>query len=293
MVSYKGRDAIELGYKNYSEAGYGGSPGATPTTLYRMGYVTEIAPLYDPELNRLWALRDSATPAPIALLRKRENVKLRLNWVQGTLSQYAQKSWLNDHENWFAEAKLYRSASEQLYLIWTGLKLSTLSVRCGIGDPIQWTADLVGKIYDAKTSTIHSYGTPPGDPWGWESSYVQVSANDADWTTVPCLTDYEFKVDNHLRPVYVFNSTGSKQLTALEEMEQTCGAQLTLDLQDTTWIDYLLDQTELYLKLVLPDSKWLKLNKCKVSRMDPVLKPEDLVACRVDVEGRWLTHGFT
>jgi hypothetical protein len=258
-----------------------------------VGHATEIAPLYDPELSRLWVLRDASTPAPLALLRKRENVKLRLGWVQGTLTQYAQKSWLNDHENWFAEVKVYRDASNALYLYWTGLKLDSLAVRCGIGEPIQWSADLVGKLYDSKTSTIHSYGASPGDPWEWKDSYVQVSANDADWTTVPCVTDYEFRVENHLKPVYVFNSAGSKQLTALEEMEQTCAAQLTLDLQDATWLDYLVDQTELYLRLVLPDSRWLKLNKGKVAQMDPVVKPEDLVACRVRFEGRWLTHGFT
>jgi len=220
-------------------------------------------------------------------------VKLRLGWVQGTLGQYAQKSWLNDHENWFAEAKIYRDVSNALYLYWAGLKLDSLAVRCGIGEPIQWSADLVGKLYDSKTSTVHSYGASPGDPWEWKDSYVQVSTNDVDWNTVPCATDYEFKVENHLKPVYVFNSAGSKQLTALEEMEQTCAAQLTLDLQDATWLDYLVDQTELYLKLVLPDSRWLKLNKGRVAQMDLVVLPEYLVACRVRFEGRWFTHGFT
>lgn len=292
MVNYKGGDLIEFGYKNYAEASYGGSPGSTPTTLYRVGHVTEIAPRYDPELSRLWALRDASTQAPLALLRGKETVGLRLTWVQGTLSQYAQESWLGDHENWFAEAKIYRDAGNAVYLYWAGLKLDALTVRGGIGEPIKWVADLVGKLYDSKTSTIHGYGASPGDPWEWKDSYVQVSADDSSWTTVPCVTDYEFKAENHLRPVYVFNSAGSKQLTSLEEMGQTCSAQLTMNLQDTGWLDYLVDQTELYLKLVLPDGRWLKLNKGKVAQMDPVVKPEDLVACRVEFEGRWLTHGW-
>jgi hypothetical protein len=292
MVNYKGGDLIEFGYKNYSEAGYGGSPGSTPTTLYRVGHVTEIAPRYDSELQRLWALRDASTPAPLALLRGKETVGLRLTWVQGTLSQYAQDSWLNDHENWFAEAKIYRDSGNAVYLYWTGLKLDALTVRCGIGEPIKWTADLVGKLYDSKTSTIHGYGASPGDPWEWKDSYVQVSTDDSAWTTVPCVTDYEFKAGNGLHPVYVFNSSSSKQLAALEEMGQTCSARLTMNLQDTGWLDYLVDQTELYLKLVLPDGRWLKLNKGKVAQMDPVVKPEDLVACRVGFEGRWLTNGW-
>jgi hypothetical protein len=292
LVNYKGGDLIEFGYKNYAESSYGGSPGASATTLYRVGHVTELAPRYDPELSRLWALRDASTPAPLALTRAKETVGLRLTWVQGTLSQYAQDSWLNDHENWFAEAKIYRDAGNAVYLYWTGLKLDALTVRCGVGEPIKWTADLAGKLYDTKTTTIHSYGSSPGDPWEWKDSYVQVSADDSTYTTIPCVTDYEFKVGNSLHPVYVFNAGGSKQLTSLEEMGLTCSARLTMNLQDTSWLDYLVDQTELYLKLVLPDGRWLKLNKGKVSQMDPVVKPEDLVACSVGFEGRWVTNGW-
>lgn len=293
MVRYKGKDQIEFGYKNYTESSYGGSPGSTPTTLYKIGYVTELTPQYDPELTRLFVLRDTTTPAPIALLRKKENVKLRISWIQGTLSQYAQKSWLTDGENWFAEAKLYRDASNAVYFYWTGLKLDKLTVRGSIGEPIQWTADLIGKLFDTKTSTIHSYGAAPGDPWEWNNAYVQISTNDIDWTTIPDVTDWEFRVDNQLKPNFVFNDSGSKQLTTLEEMERLCSARLTMNFPSDTYLSYLLDQTELYLKLVLPDSKWIKLNQGKFSLVEPVLKPEDLIACRLEFEGRWLTTGFT
>lgn len=293
MVTYKGRDLIEFGYKNYAESSYGGSPGATPTTLYRVGFLTGIEPRMDPEVSRLNVLRDSATPAPIALLSRRQNVRLKLGWVQGTASQYAMKSWLTDHENWFAEAKIYREAGSALYLYWTGLKMDTLSVQGSIGEPIRWQADLQGKLYDVKTSTIHSYGTSPGEPWEWKDTYLQVSTNDIDWTTLPGVTDYEIRVENNLKPVWVFGSGGTRQLSGIEEMQQDVSANLTLNLGDSSWIDYLVDQTELYLKLVLPDNRWLKLNKGKVAQMDPVVKPEDLIACRVRFEGRWLTHAFT
>jgi hypothetical protein len=58
MVRYKGKDQIEFGHKFYDEASYGGSPGATPTTLYRIGHVQEISPSFDPELNRIFTLKD-------------------------------------------------------------------------------------------------------------------------------------------------------------------------------------------------------------------------------------------
>ena len=293
MVRYKGKDRIEFGYLKYPESQYGISPGANPSTLFKMGYVQELTPQYDPELTRLFVLRDTTTPAPIALLRKKENVKLRLNWIQGTLTQYAQKSWLTDGENWFAETKIYRDAGSQLYLYWTGLKLDKLTVRGSVGEPIVWTADLIGKLFDTKASTIHSYGAAPGDPWEWNSTYVQISTDDITYSTIPDITDWEFRVDNQLKPNFVFRDDASKQLSSLEEMEQLTSARLTMNFQDDTYLSYLLDQTDLYLKLVLPDSRWLKLNKGKMRLVEPMLKPEDLVACRVEFEGRWLTHGFT
>jgi hypothetical protein len=292
VIRYKGKDQIEFGYKDYDEASYGGSPGGTPTTLYRVGYVTELTPHYDPELNRVFVLRD-ASPygAPLALLTRRENVRLSVSWLQGQLAQYWQSRMLSG-ENFFGEAKIYRDASNQLYMYWTGLKMDSMSVRSSVGEPITWSAELVGKLFDTKTSTIHSYGASPGTVWEWKDSYVQVSTNDSDWSTVPDVTDWEFRIDNQLKPNFVFNSAGSKQLSSLEEMEQLSSAKLTMNLEDDTYLGYLVDQTELYLKLMLPDGRWIKLNKGRMKLVEPVLKSEDLIACRAEFEGRNLTHGF-
>ena len=291
MVRYKGKDQIEFGYKDYDEASYGGSPGATPTTLYRVGHVSEMTPMYDPELSRVFVLRDAATPAPLALARRRENVGLRISWLQGTLGNYWQTQMLAG-DNFFAEAKIYRDGSNQLYVYWTGLKVDVLSVRCGVGEPLTWSAEMVGKTVDTKATTIHSYGASPGNPWEWSDAYVEISPNDSGWSTVPEVTDWEFRIDNRLKPNFVFNDAGSKRLTSLEEMERLVSARLTMNLQDDSYLGYLLDQTELYLRLSLPDSRWLKLNKGKFRLVEPVLKPEDLIACRLEFEGRWLTHGF-
>ncbi|MGD2200488.1 MAG: hypothetical protein PVJ38_02510 [Candidatus Bathyarchaeota archaeon] len=291
MVRYKGKDRIEFGYKDYAEVNYGGSPGATPTTLSKVGYVSELTPLYDPELNRVFVLRDVATPAPLALLSRRENVGLRLSWLQGQLGQYWQSEILAG-DNFFGEAKIYRDASNELYLYWTGLKADVLSVRCSVGEPVIWSVEMIGESYDTKTSTIHSYGADPGDPWEWSETYVEISTDDSAYSTIPDITDWEFRVDNQLHPNFVCNDTGSKQLSSLEEMERLVSARLTMNLQDDTYLSYLLDQDELYLRLQLPDSKWLKVNKGKFQLVEPVLKPEDLIACRMEFIGRWLTHGF-
>jgi hypothetical protein len=290
MVRYRGKDQVEFGYKNYAEVSYGGSPGATPTVLFRVGYVEELTPLYDPELNRIFVLRDTTTPAPIVILRRRENVGLRIRWLQGQLGQYWQTCILAG-ENFFGETKIKRGTDE-LYLYWTGLKADVLTVRCSIGEPVAWEAELIGKLYDTKSSTIHSYGSAPGDPWEWDDTYVQVSENDSVYTTIPDVTDWEFRIENRLKPNFAFNATGSKQLTSLEEMEPACTARLTMNLTSDAYLSYLLDQTETYLKLMLPDSQWIKFNKGKFALVEPVLKPEDLIACRVQFEGRWHTHSF-
>ncbi|MCW4048337.1 MAG: hypothetical protein NWE89_01240 [Candidatus Bathyarchaeota archaeon] len=293
MVNFKGKDQIEFGHKPYAESSYGDSPGATPTTLYRIGYVTEMRPSFDPEHNRVFVLREgSDTGKPLGVYTRRENVRLGLKWLQGQVGDYFQKYLLGGY-NFFAEAKLYRDATDKLYLYWTGLKLDTLSVQCSIGEPVLWTAELIGKLYDSKDTTIHSYGASPGTPWEWDDTYVQVSTNGSDWTTIDGVTDWEFRVDNQLKPNFVFNSTGSKQLSSLEEMEQLCDARLTMNLQDDTYLSYLLDQTELYLKAVLPNSQYIQFSKGKLKLLDPVVKPEDLIACRVEYTGGYLQHSFT
>ena len=320
MVRYRGKDQIEFGFKNYAEASYGDSPGATPTTLFRVGYVRELTPLYDPELNRVYVLRDGsgADSDALRILSRRENVGLRIQWLQGELGQYWQDKML-EGENFFAEAMIKRG-SDEVYLYWTGLKADVLGVRCSIGEPVVWEAEMIGKLYDTKTSTIHSYGASPGEPWEWDDTYVQVSPNDSDWTTIPDVTDWEFRVDNRLKPNYVFNAsgskqlttleemervltarlkpnfafsaTGSKQLTTLEEMERVLTARLTMNLADNTYLDHLVDGDELYLKVMLPNGQWVKFNKGKFSTVEPVLKPEDLIACRVQFEGRYLTTSW-
>jgi len=290
-VRYEGRDQIEFGHKNYAEASYGTVPGGAET-LYKIGYVQEIAPVFDPELNRIFVLRDSTDAGkPITLLQKKENVKLRLRWLQGQLGDYFQKFILAGY-NFYGEAKLYKDASSKVYFYWAGLKTDVLSVSCSIGEPIQWVCEMIGKSFDTKATTLHSYGASPGAVWEWDDSYLQLSTNGSDWSIIPDVTDWEFRVDFQLKPNFVFNS-GSKQLTTLEEMEQLVEARFTMYFPADTYLSYLLDDTELYLKLNLPNSKYLQISKGKMKLADPILKPEDLIACRVEFMGGYLEHNFT
>jgi len=291
MVRYRGKDQIEFGCMDYGESQYGASPGGSGA-LYRIGYVREITPLYDPELNRVFVLRDGSGDDSDALriLSRKENVGLRIQWLQGHVAQYWQDKML-EGDNFFAETMIKRG-SDEVYLFWTGLKVDVLSVRCSIGESVVWEAELIGKSFDSKTSTGYTYGSEPGDPWEWGDTYVQVSENDSGYTTIPGVTDWEFRVDNRLKPNFVFNDAGSKQLASLEEMERTLAARLTMNLSDNAYLDYLVDGGEAYLKVMLPNSQWVKFNKGKFATVEPVLRSEDLIACRVQFEGRYLTTSW-
>ncbi len=291
MVRYKGRDQIEYGHYPYTEPNYGST--ASSATLYRIGYLTEIRPSYDPELNRQYVLREGAdTGKPLGIYSRRENIRLTLKWLQGQLGDYYQKYILGGY-NFYAETKLYKSATEKLYITWSGLKCNTLTIRCSIGEPIEWTGEFIGKTMDTKSTTDNTYGASPGAVWEWDDAYLQLSTNGSNWDPVPDVTDWEIRIQQNLKPNYVFNTGSQKTLQSLEELEQSCDARFTMYLPGDTYLSHLLDQTELYLKLVLPNSQYLQLNKGRLSLYDPVLKPEDLVQCRVEYMGGYLTHSFT
>ena len=289
MVRYKGKDLIELGHHPYDEANYGSSPGIV--TLFRIGYIEEIAPLYDPQLSRLWTVNDQAIHQPLALMRRLEDVRLRMKWLQGTLGDPIQEHWLLNHSNLYMEAKMDQGGTD-VYLKWTGVKPDVLRAQCSLGEPVRWTAECIGKSFDTASTTQSSYGARAGALWEWEDTYLQISAADAGYALIPDVTDWEFIIRNNLKQNFVFNDAGSKQLTTLEEMEQDVTVNFTMNIQDETYIEYLLDQDELYIKLVLPDTKYLKAMKGKFSHVDPLIKPEDMIAARCVFEAKYLVNGF-
>lgn len=289
MVRYKGKDLIDFGHYPYNEANYGNSPGAI--TLFRFGYLEEVAPLYDPRLERLWILSDKTTQQPLELMRKLEDVRFRMKWLQGTLADPIQEHWLLNHSNLWMELKLDQGGTD-FFISFSGVKFDVLRAQCSIGEPVRWTADCIGKAMDTSTTTIHTFGARAGALWEWEDTYLQLGTNDAGYALIPDVTDWEFIIRNNLKQNFVFNSTGSKQLTSLEEMEQDVTVRFTMNLQDETYIEYLLDQDQKDIKLELPDGKFLKALYGKFSRVDPIVKPEDLLAVRCVFEGKYLGNGF-
>jgi len=303
-VRYKGRDEIPVAFTPITEDNYGGGAFAGNTGT-RFGCVEELVPHYDPEINPVYVLRDGGNQGLPFLLSRRKNVRLRMTWLQPTYEvsgqSFLQHYLLKDPgvdggvpcSNVIMEAVIKRDASNIISLTWKGLKINVCTVRGSIGEPQRWTAELIGK--SMAINNAQQYNAFATDftqkPWMWNDTYVQYDAG-SGLTLFPDLTDYEFRFENGLKPNFVFNSAGSLELTSLEQTLQTATARLTANLTSKAFLDYLLNLTELDLKLVMPDNKYILLSDGKFRSVEPTIEPEDLIAQKLEFMARSWSHNL-
>jgi len=296
MVRYKGTDQLLAQWYSFYEANYGSKPTGS-YTLKQFGYVNELRPAFDPELMALYVLRNGSDAGkPIRLLSKKKNVRLTIDWLQCIpAAAYVQKELFTEGMNLYLLAKVYRDASNYFFIDATGLKCNVLTVSGSIGEPIKWSMDLIGKAMDtpsAPPGTPTYADEPTTEPWLWKDCYLQYDSG-GGLTLFPDVTDFEIRIDFGLKPVFVFNSDGSLELTSLEQTVIKPTARITCNLQSETQLDWLLGQTEVDLKLVLLDGKYITLSDGKFRVVEPVLKPEDLLAQRLEFEAKSWTHNFS
>ena len=303
-VRYKGKDEVPVGFTPITEDNYG-SGTFTGNTGTRFGYVEELVPQYDPEINPVYVLRDGSNQGIPFLLSRRKNVRLRMTWLQPSYEQsgqsYLQHYLLKDPgvdggnpcSNVIMEAVIKRDASNIISFTWKGLKFNVCTVRCSIGEPQKWTAELVGNsmaVNDAQQ--YNAFATDyTQKPWMWNDAYVQYDSG-GGLTLFPDLTDYEFRFENGLKPNFVFNSNGSLELSSLEQTLQPATAKLTANFTSKDFLDYLLNLTEVDLKLVMPDSKYILLSDGKFRAVQPTVKPEDLIAQKLEFTAKSWSHNF-
>jgi len=191
------------------------------------------------------------------------------------------------------EALIKRDASNIISFTWKGLKFDICTVRCSIGEPQRWTAELMGK--SMAVNSAQQYNAFASDftqkPWMWNDTYVQYDPG-TGLTLFPDLTDYEFRFENELKPNFVFNSDGSLELASLEQTLQPATARLTANLTSKAFLDYLLGLTEVDLKLVMQDNKYILLTDGKFRSVEPTIKPEDLISQRLDFMAKSWSHNF-
>ncbi len=304
-IRYRGRDQIGAYYKEMSEANFGtfysgGDPG-----VY-FGVVTEIVPVFDPELQAVYALRTSASAGePLAILSKRSTIKCRASWLQQTPAQYYsywQRFFLKEppaadpnSTNFCLETQIKRDDSNKFYLKFTGLKWGTVAVRGSVGEPVIWSAECLGKSLTTATSSGFSGGYQAeltSAPWIWKDYYIQYDVG-GGYNLFPDVTDFEVRVEKNLRPNFCFNSTGGLELMSLEPQEYRVTARLTANLTSKTFLDALLAGTETKLKLLMPDNKYIEMTGGKFRAVEPALKPQDLIAQRIEYEAKSWSHAFT
>jgi len=304
-IRYKGKDQIGVRYKQIGEAAFGVFYTGVDPGAY-ISPVTELVPTFDPEIQAIYALRTGATAGePLALLSKRSVVKLRLSWIQQNMNvqyyQYWQRWFLKDppaestETNFCLEAQTKRDDSNLFFLKLTGLKWNIVTIRGSIGEPVVWTAECVGKSLTTSTSSGFSGGYQEeltSAPWIWKDYYIQYDAG-GGYALFPDVTDFEVRVEKNLKPNYCFNSTGSLELVSLEPQEYRVTARLTANLTSKTFLDALLAGTETKLKLLMPDSKYIEMTGGRFRAVEPTLRPEDLIAHRIEYEAKSWSHAFT
>ena len=306
MVRYKGKDSILVRYFGFAEVAYGGTPTGVNSTLY-LGLVTEFVPLFDPEIKPIYALRSGVNAGlPFALKSRLKNVGCRMTWIQQTTpsvdvqNPYWQHNFLKDptssllHNNFFVEAQIKRDNTDQFWIRLTGLKPNIITIRGSIGEPQLWTAECLGKEMDTATvEACDEQEAEDADPlWMWEDTYIHYDAG-AGYNLFPDLTDYEIRIEKHLKANFCFNSSGDLTLTSLEPMEYLATARLTANMVSKAFIDNLLTPTSVNkLKLFMPDSKYIEMTGGKFRTVEPVLKPEDLIAQRIDYIAKDFSHNF-
>ncbi|RJS88447.1 hypothetical protein CW700_07750 [Candidatus Bathyarchaeota archaeon] len=296
MVRYGKADEILCHYVGQTE--YGGEPSGAYTTT-PIGYPIEIVPQFDPELRRVFVLRSgSYAGEPIRILSGKESVKWRITWLQpdmGDYGGYVQKCLFTEGKNLWLLVRLYRDASNNFQIVSRGLKCSQMTVRGSIGEPIQWTMELVGmdlSTPDTLPGTPTFGEEPTGDPWDWDDCYLEYDAG-GGMVEMGEVTDFEFRIETRLKPVYVFKSTGAKVLDSLEEVEVLPSARITANLTSEEFLDYLVGKTEVDLRLNLGDGKYIQLNDGRFRAVEPTINLDDLIAQRLDFQARTWSHNFT
>lgn len=298
---YKGKDQISVGFIGLTEANYGQLPsGLGSQTAARFGFVQELVPNFNPEISQVYVLRDGGNEGKPFLLSRRKLVRCRMTWLQPTYEQsgqtYLQHDFLKDpvsYSNFWMEAVIKRDGSNIISLSFTGFKFNVCTARCSIGEPLTWAVDLIGnKMYVNTAQQVGAFGPNyTGNPWMWNDTYVQYDAG-SGLTLFPDLTDYEIRLENNLKPNFTFNTAGNLELTSLEQTLQPATVRLTANLTSKDFLDYLLNQTEVDLKLVMPDSKYVLLSDGKFRSVQPTVKPEDLIAQKLEFTAKSWSHNF-
>ena len=295
-VRYKATDKLLFQYYPLDESSYGNKPSGT-YTLKNFGFVQEVVPTYDPELQPVWVFRSgSEAGLPLMLRSKKKNIRLRVSWLQPTMTDYVQKELFTDGDNLYAALKVEHDVSHFFYVELTGLKCDVLTIRGSIGEVVTWIMEMIGKSMNTSTSlpgTPTHEAEPSNMPWEWNDVYLQYDIG-SGYGVFPDLTDFEIRIEFGLKPIYVFNASGLKDMEALEQTVVTPSARLTANMRDKEFIDYLIGLNDVDLKLTLPDSKYIELKDGKFRVVDPGFRAGDeLISQRLEFVAKSWAHNFT
>jgi len=296
------KDQIRMVWKPYAEANWGDVPGAVAVDPFP-SWIYGITPRPNPNTEKIHVLRGEAATAGIPLLVDRHfwEYGLRIECYQPTLANWA-NSWQRymmktdaTFTNFWCETKLYHSGTLGWYLVAEGVKPDTITIRAAKTGRIEWLLDCWAETIDtASSSTVSSYNAEltPETIWMASQSYWRIY--DGSWADFPDIVeDFEVTISRNLYQRKVFTSGGGYGLSALDEMGYDATVRATLLTHDRTYLEYLLDQDELDLRLMLPDTKQIDFTDGKFQRYEPDIRAgRDMIRARLEFNPEDYSENF-
>lgn len=298
------KDQIRAVWQPYSEANWGNIPGGGATLLDPFpSWIYAISPRVNPNTEKIHVLRGEAATAgiPLYVARHHWEYGMRIECYQPTLANWA-NSWQRylmktdpTYTNFWIELKIYHSATLSWYLIGEGIKPDTITIRSTKIGRIEWLLDCWGQNVDTSAaSTVTSYDPEltPETIWMGSDSYWRMY--DGSWADMPDIVeDYEITINRNLFQRKVFTSGGGYGLSALDETGYDATVRMTLLTHDRTYLEYLLDQDELDLRLMLPDSKQIDFTDGKFQRYEPDFRAgRDMIRARFEFNPEDYSENF-
>jgi hypothetical protein len=296
------KDQLRVVWKPYSEASFGAFPGAVAVDAFP-SHVFAFIPRANPNTEKVFTLRgESATAGtPLGVYRHFWEYGLRIHLYQHTLANWA-NSWQRylmktdaTYTNFWAELKMYHSATLEWYINVHGMKPDIITIRCAKDEKIEWILDCFGEdMQETATTSVSSYNAEEsGDPWFWANAYWQIDPGGGYVAFPDILEDWTIVINRNLYQRRVFDSSGSYELAAIDEMGYESVVRMTVLTHDETWMDYLLDVDEVDIRLQLPDSKTITFSDCKFQQYEPDIRvPRDMIRSRVEFNPRDYSENF-
>lgn len=167
----------------------------------------------------------------------------------------------------------FADATDIISLLFTGMKFHKVSVSCSIEDVVRASAEFLG--VDVATGTAKITGatyTDHGGAIAFHESYVK-----KDTTTLDCVTDWKFDIENNLKRVPVIRSSSGHLVKYLPFRHRVLSGEVTFEFESIEEASEVLADTEFTLEFGLGGTCKAVFSYCKWDNVSIPSRMEDLL----------------